>query len=137
ARSDAAALREAIEHAQPFLGFRVERALRRADLSTPEGRARAAKAALEAVAEHPNPLVRDQYLLSIGDRTHHELDQLRTLLEAERVAFTSNEGKAAKAVASEPPAYEEPPDDDYDYDPGESRPRRPAPTRAPTNVRER
>jgi DNA primase len=137
ARTDAAALRGAIESAQPFLGFRVERALRRADLSTPEGRARAAKAALEAVAEHPNPLVRDQYLLSIGDRTHHELDQLRTLLEAERIAFASDEGKAAKAAPLEPPAYDEPPEDEDDYDPGDSRPRRPAPARAPTNVRER
>ena len=79
ARTDPAALRSAIEGAQPFLGFRVERALGRADLSSPEGRARAAQAALEAVAEHPNPLVRDQYLLTIGDKTHHEVDQLRTL----------------------------------------------------------
>jgi DNA primase len=112
ARTDPAALRGAIERAQPFLGFRVERALAQADLSTPEGRARAAKAALEAVAEHPNPLVRDQYLLSIGDRTHHEVEQLRTLLETERVAFANAEVKApARPATPEPPAYDEPPDD--------------------------
>jgi DNA primase len=138
ARTDPAALRSAIEGAQPFLGFRVERALGKADLSTPEGRARAAKAALEAVAEHPNPLVRDQYLLSIGDRTHHEVEQLRTLLETERVAFAAAELKPATRPATpEPPADDEPPDDAYDFEPGETPQRSPGPRRAPTNVRER
>jgi DNA primase len=137
ARTDPAALRDAIEGAQPFLGFRVERAMGKADLSTPEGRARAAKAALEAVAEHPNPLVRDQYLLSIGDRTHHEVEQLRTLLETERVAFANSEAKATTRPATpEPPAYDEPPDE-YDFEPGEAPQRVPGQRRTPTNVRER
>ena len=45
ARSDPEALRAAIAGAKPFLQFRLERILDAADLTTPEGRARAADAA--------------------------------------------------------------------------------------------
>jgi DNA primase len=118
AKTDPAALRAAIEGAQPFLGFRIERALSRADLSSPEGRARAAKAALEAVAEHPNSLVRDQYLLAVADRTHHEVDQLRELLEQERTLLANGERKpTAKPSVEEPPVYDEPNYDDESFDP--------------------
>ena len=39
------------------------------ELKTGEGRARAAEAALAMVAEHPNELVRDQFLVTVSDRT--------------------------------------------------------------------
>jgi DNA primase len=55
ARTDPPALRKAVEHAVPFLGFRVDRVLGQADLSSPERRARAAEAALAVIAEHPPP----------------------------------------------------------------------------------
>ena len=42
ARVDPEALPRAVRDAQPFLGFRVDRVLRPANLATPEGRARAA-----------------------------------------------------------------------------------------------
>jgi DNA primase len=77
AREDPAALRAAIADAQPFLGFRVGRALDAADLSSPEGRARAADRALAVIHEHPNPLVRDQYLMEVADRCRVDADQLR------------------------------------------------------------
>ena len=113
ARTDPDTLRTAIAGAQPFLGFRIERALSRADLATPEGRARAAQAALEAVAEHPNSLVRDQYLLAVADRTHHEVDQLRELLERERVNLANADPRpATKPTSDEPPAFDEPYFDD-------------------------
>ena len=38
---------------------------------TPEGRARAAEAALEVVAEHPDELVRDQYVMELADTLPH------------------------------------------------------------------
>ena len=82
ARSDPDALRASIEHAQPFLGFRVDRILAAADLRTPEGRGKAAEAALGAVAEHPNEFVRDQYLMTIADRCHLDPDRLRTALRS-------------------------------------------------------
>src|SRR5439155_8988037 len=52
-RSDPDALKAAVEEAKPFLAFRVERVLAAADMSTPEGRARAAERAMAVVAEHP------------------------------------------------------------------------------------
>jgi len=81
ARQDPDGLRAAIEQAQPFLGFRVERALTTGDLRSPEGRARAAEAAVAMISEHPNELVRDQYLVTIADRTRIEVDRLRDRLE--------------------------------------------------------
>jgi DNA primase len=77
AREDPAALRAAVADAQPFLGFRVGRVLDGADLSSPEGRARAADRALAVIHEHPNPLVRDQYLMEVADRCRVDADQLR------------------------------------------------------------
>lgn len=77
ARNDPAALAEAVTNAKPFLGFRVDRVLDRGDLRTPEGRARAAEAAVELVQAHPSGLVRDQYLMAIADRCRVDVDQLR------------------------------------------------------------
>jgi DNA primase len=84
ARSDPEALREAVRAAKAFLGFRVDRVLSAANLQTPEGRARAASAALDVVAEHPSPLVRDQYVMQIGDATRFEAEQLREQLRQPR-----------------------------------------------------
>ena len=80
-RSDPDALRAAVEGAKPFLQFRVERVLSAADLSTPEGRAKAADAALSAVAEHPDDLVRDQYVMQVAERCRLEPASLRDRLE--------------------------------------------------------
>ena len=44
----------AVEDAQPFLGFRLERVLAAGRPRTPEGRARAAEARWRVVAEHPD-----------------------------------------------------------------------------------
>ncbi len=92
ARDNPAALRAAIAEAKPFLAFRVDRVLESADLRSAEGRAKAAEAALAVVAEHPNELVRDQYLMLVADRCRLEPDALRAL--ATRVA---NQAKAAPA----------------------------------------
>ncbi|MBO0893834.1 MAG: DNA primase, partial [Acidimicrobiales bacterium] len=81
---DPAALRAAVETARPYLDFQVERVLASADLRTAEGRAKAAEAALEAVAEHPRALVRDQYVMSIADRCRFDSSTLRPLLERKR-----------------------------------------------------
>ena len=81
ARSDPEALRSAVADARPFLQFRLERILAAADLTTPEGRARAADAALGAVAEHPDNLVRDQYVMLVAERCRLEPVALRDRLE--------------------------------------------------------
>lgn len=82
ARSDPDALRRAVTDAQPFLGFRVDRILAAAQLGTPEGRGRAAEAALAAIAEHPSEFVRDQYLMVVADRCHLDPDRLRSSLRS-------------------------------------------------------
>ena len=81
ARSDPDALRAAVAEAKPFLQFRLERILDAADLATAEGRAKAADTALVAVAEHPDNLVRDQYVMQVAERCRLEPLLLRERLE--------------------------------------------------------
>ncbi|HUO48531.1 MAG TPA: hypothetical protein VMU09_06840, partial [Acidimicrobiales bacterium] len=98
-RSDPERLRAAVTEAQPFLAFRVDRVFAGADVSTPEGRAKAAEAALAVVAEHPNGLVRDQYLMQVADRSRLEAQALRPLLDrlvVEAARAGSAEGTAAR-----------------------------------------
>jgi DNA primase len=61
-RDDPAALLDALTRAKPFVQFRLDRVLEAADLTTVEGRARAAAAAVPVLAEHPNELVREGYI---------------------------------------------------------------------------
>lgn len=80
ARGDPDGLRQAIGQATPFLGFRVDRILAAGNLRTPEGRAKAAEAALAAVGEHPNEFVRDQYVMAVAGRCRLDPDRLRASL---------------------------------------------------------
>jgi DNA primase len=99
ARSDPDALRAAIAEARPFLAFRVERVLQSADLRSAEGRAKAAEAALAVVGEHPNELVRDQYLMLVADRCRLEPAALRALAGrvAERARTVPRGGNGSRA----------------------------------------
>jgi DNA primase len=76
ARRDPAALRKALEGSRSFLEFRVQRALDAGNLTSPEGRAKAAEAALAMVAEHPNELLRNQYVGIIAGRVDIPAEQL-------------------------------------------------------------
>lgn len=101
ARRDPEALRAAVEGARPFLRFRVERILDAADLSTSEGRARAADAALGAVAEHPDDLVRDDYLMLVAERCHLEPAKLRERLDRiRRTGPTPQRARDARRVGA-------------------------------------
>lgn len=82
ARADPAALVQSVADARPLLAFRIERLFRRADVSTAEGRARAASAALDLVREHPSELVRDQYVMEIADACRVDAEHLRAQLVA-------------------------------------------------------
>ncbi len=82
ARSDPERLKQAIEKATPFLGFRVERILSAANLRTPEGRGKAAEVALTAIVEHPSEFVRDQYVMAVADRCQLDPDRLRSALRS-------------------------------------------------------
>ncbi|MBW3614946.1 MAG: DNA primase [Actinobacteria bacterium] len=76
-RDDPEALVQAVKEAKPFLEFRLDRVLSRADLRTAEGRAHAAEEALAVIAEHPSELVRDQYLMRVADACRIEAQRLR------------------------------------------------------------
>jgi DNA primase len=116
ARNNPDALRAAIADAQPFLAFRVDRVLQSADLRSAEGRAKAAEAAMVVIAEHPNELVRDQYLMTVADRCRLEPDALRALAGrvAERARTTPGDTNGSRpgrpgALASEHVADGRPP----------------------------
>ena len=68
ARTDPKALQAAITEAMPFLAFRIERLFRGTDLRGVEARARIADAAAKIIAEHPNPIVREQYVGEVAMR---------------------------------------------------------------------
>jgi DNA primase len=61
-RDDPESLVKAVEGAQRFMQFKMGRVLDAADLTGPEGRARAAEALVPVLREHPNELVREQYI---------------------------------------------------------------------------
>ena len=134
AREEPELLKEAVVNAKPFLQFRIERLLGAANLRTPEGRARAYEAAADAILEHPNALVREQYLKQVAAQCQiSEETMARTLNEPRRkptrvgstgtanVARGRNDGAsrpnrtaggAPRPVANEDPGYDRPPDDD-------------------------
>jgi DNA primase len=99
AGSDPARLAEAVDQAVPFLKFRVDRVLAAARLATPEGRARAAEAAVEVIREHPNALVRDQYLMDVAGPTRVDPAQLRAMLEAPAARPTAGPREAERTAA--------------------------------------
>ncbi len=80
ADSDPERLAASVHGAVPFLKFRVDRVLGGADLATAEGRAHAAEDAVEVIREHPNDLVRDQYVMEVAGSTRVSPEQLRELL---------------------------------------------------------
>ncbi len=97
ARNDPVVLKQAVDEAVPLLRFRLERSLDAGDLSTVEGRARAAQHALGVISEHPDLIVRDQYLIEIADRCRIGVTQLREMQPIQRSA---GNGRAAGRVAT-------------------------------------
>ena len=104
AMTDPDALVAAVADARPFLEFRLNRILDGADLTSAEHRARAAEDALGVIIEHPNDLVRDQYLMQVADRCRVDVARLRERLRS---------GK----VRRRPPPAEQKRRRDHDHDP--------------------
>lgn len=126
AADDPEGLVRAVADARPFLEFRLNRILDAADLSTAEHRARAAEDALSVVVEHPNDLVRDQYLMQVADRCRVDVGRLRERLRS---------GKVKRRQPDEEPRRRSHTADDGDPGPrepwtereSEDRPRAPSP----------
>ena len=104
------ALLAAVEHATPFLQFRLDRLPAAGALSTPEGRGRAAEAAAALIAQHPNEIVRDQYAMTLAGALHVEPDTMRA---AVTVAAARGRSPSARPARSrdrvEPPDPPPPP----------------------------
>jgi len=105
------ALLQAVGAATPFLQFRIDRLLSSGDLTTPEGRGRAGQTAARIVAQHPNELVRDQYVMQLAARLGIEADALRQTVAT---AVDGARGSGARGVPPReaPRRRAEPPNDD-------------------------
>ena len=87
--------------ATPFLEFRIDRLLAAADLSSFEGRAQAGERAAAMIVEHPNDLVRDQYVMHLADRLDIAPDRLRDTVAS---ALQRPHTEPARAAARPPAA---------------------------------
>ena len=105
AETDPDRLIAAIDGALPFLAYRINRILDDADLEAPEGRARAAEIVAGSIAEHPNDLVRDQYLRDVAGRCGVEIDQMRRLVANPPRPVQNEE----QHLYDDDPIYSEPP----------------------------
>ena len=101
-RDDPEALVVAVTRATPFLEFRIDRQLDAADLSTLEGKAHAAERAAVLVAEHPNDLVRDQYVMKLAGRLDIDPDRLRATVASAHARPHVTTARAASAPAAAP-----------------------------------
>lgn len=97
-RDDPEQLVKAVTNATPFLEFRIDRLLGSADTASLEGRARAAERAAVMIAEHPNELVRDQYVMKLAGRLDIDPDRLR-----DTVSRAHQRPHARAAVRDTPP----------------------------------
>ena len=75
------ALKEAVDRAQPFLGFRVNRVLKARPLRSPEDRARMAQDAMAVVNEHPNADVRKLYAGQVASHVGMPVNDLVAIAE--------------------------------------------------------
>jgi DNA primase len=84
------ALREAIDKAQPFLGFRLQRVLDANPVRTPEERAKTAERAVGVINEHPDVNVRKIYAGQVATHTGLPVNDVVAKVEhrSRNVSFT-------------------------------------------------
>lgn len=95
-------LQEAVGRAEPFLQFRLDRAIAAADVATIEGRARAGAQAAAIIAEHPSDLVRDQYVMQLSGALGIDADRLRAEVDRARRSPRRRD-PSTRAPEAEPP----------------------------------
>ena len=110
AQSDPERLAAAVSDAVDFMDFRINRVLGEADLSTVKGQVRAGERAARLVAEHPNPEIRDKYLVEVADRCSVSADHLRAVVAGAR--------RRGPRRAPRPPSKDAPHPADAGHEPG-------------------
>jgi DNA primase len=98
--SDPDELKRIVESAEPHMQFRVDRVLEKGDLESKEGRAKTAIEAMKVVAQHPDELIRDQYIVQIADKCLIGADEIRR--RALKENSQTQKGITAREVVSEP-----------------------------------
>jgi DNA primase len=122
ATRDPAALVAAVASSRPFLQYRLERVLEQGQMTSAEGRAKAAEAAIQVIAEHPDELVRDQYVMTVSDHCRIEPDLVRRRVEEVR-----RRGPTLERRRPRRPTVAETPADGGDTGVAPARPLRPRP----------
>ena len=70
--------------------FRVDRVLKKGDFESKEGRAKVAIEAMKVVAQHPDELIRDQYIVQIADKCLIAADEIRRRASKENPGTEKN-----------------------------------------------
>ena len=73
-------IRAAIANARPLLEFKLEQALARLPLDTPEARSRAVSEVVKVLGLHPDPIARHGYVFRAADRIGVDSDWIRRAL---------------------------------------------------------
>jgi DNA primase len=99
---DPEALKDAVDHALPFLGFRLNQVLNSRQLRSPEDRARMAQEAMAIVAEHPDQNVQKLYAGQVAAHVGLQVSDLTAALRTGgrapvRIAPTRQVGSAENA----------------------------------------
>jgi DNA primase len=71
---DASAVAKAVAASVPLLEFRIERELANFDITEPEARARAVRAASRLIGRHPDPVARHEYAVLVSRQTGVDVD---------------------------------------------------------------
>lgn len=88
-------LRGSIDSSVPLLQFRIDRELRKFDLTEPEARGRAVRAAAALISLHPDAVVRQEYAVLVSRRTGVEVAVIESTLSGSR-SGTAEPGQAAE-----------------------------------------
>ena len=83
-------LKQIIDTAKPHMQFRVDRVLKKGDFESKEGRAKVAIEAMKVVAQHPDELIRDQYIVQIADKCLIAADEIRRRASKENPGTEKN-----------------------------------------------
>ncbi|MBI4262350.1 DNA primase [Candidatus Uhrbacteria bacterium] len=100
-RHDPALWEAAVRNRQPFLDYIVDRTIAACDLTTVEGKKKAAKTILTAIAKLTNPIEATHYLQKLGNLVQVHEDILRSALTKSAGAKATTPPQASPHIAPE------------------------------------